>query len=94
MQSSTKGQSLTGWGGTVPTVASLVETTGEDVAVAAVKQAAAGRGVLARGLARSYGDAAQNSGGTVLYATRMDRILSVDVAGATVVVEAGVSLDT
>ncbi|WP_245886477.1 FAD-binding oxidoreductase [Kineococcus xinjiangensis] len=74
-------------------MATLLETTGEEAAVAAVR-GADGRGVLARGLARSYGDAAQNSGGLVLDATGMDRILSVDVPSATVVVEAGVSLDT
>lgn len=50
------------------------------------------RGVLARGLGRSYGDAAQNAGGTVLDLTRLNRIHSVD--GTLVRCDAGVSLDT
>jgi decaprenylphospho-beta-D-ribofuranose 2-oxidase len=50
--------------------------------------------VLARGLGRSYGDAAQNAGGTVLRLTDMDRVLELDVQKGRCTVEAGVSLDT
>jgi decaprenylphospho-beta-D-ribofuranose 2-oxidase len=52
------------------------------------------RGVLARGLGRSYGDSAQNGGGAVLDMTSMDRILSIDATTCLVTTEAGVSLDT
>lgn len=52
------------------------------------------RGVLARGLGRSYGDPAQNSGGLVIDMTALDRIHDVDVDAATVTTDAGVSLDT
>lgn len=49
--------------------------------------------MLARGLGRSYGDAAQNAGGVVIDATGLHRILSIDAEEPGVLVEAGVSLD-
>jgi decaprenylphospho-beta-D-ribofuranose 2-oxidase len=57
-------------------------------------RSASGRGVLARGLGRSYGDPAQNSGGVVIDMTALDRIHRIDDAAGTVTVDAGVSLDT
>ncbi len=84
---------LTGWGRTAPTVATVVPVTSYDDAVAAVTGADR-RGVLARGLGRAYGDAAQNAGGTVLDLTRLARVQKVDADAATVRCDAGVSLDT
>ncbi len=55
-------------------------------------RAADGRGVLARGLGRSYGDAAQNAGGLVLLPFAPDAPLELDSRDGTVRVSAGTSL--
>jgi FAD/FMN-containing dehydrogenase len=83
---------LVGWGRTAPTRATLQPVHDDDEARAAVL-AATGRGVVARGLARSYGDAAQNAGGTVLDMTAATRVLHADLGTGLVDVEAGISLD-
>ena len=78
---------LMGWGRTNPGVADLVEVSAHEVADAV--KGASERGVLVRGLGRSYGDAAQNSGGLVLRLAG-----SADHAETgTVTVPAGVSID-
>jgi decaprenylphospho-beta-D-ribofuranose 2-oxidase len=84
---------LTGWGRTAPTSAHVVRTTDVD-AIATVVREAGDRGVIARGLGRSYGDPSQNAGGVVVDMTALDRIHRVDADAATVEVDAGVSLDT
>lgn len=84
-------QRLTGWGCTSPSVAFVDRPTCDNDVRRMVMQAGE-RGVLARGLGRSYGDAAQNGGGVVLDMTGRGRILSVDVRTGVVTVEAGVSL--
>jgi len=61
--------------------------------VTAVLAGAGRRGVIARGLGRSYGDAAQNAGGDVVLTTAMHRLLDLDVVEGTARVEAGASLD-
>jgi decaprenylphospho-beta-D-ribofuranose 2-oxidase len=52
------------------------------------------RGVLARGLGRSYGDAAQNAGGLVLLMEGLGSVHDVDIASGAVTVDAGVSIET
>ncbi|HEY3609815.1 MAG TPA: FAD-binding oxidoreductase [Pseudonocardiaceae bacterium] len=84
---------LNGWGRTAPTAATVITARTNDDVVDAIRSAGE-RGVVARGLGRSYGDPAQNSGGLVIDMTGMDRIHEVDVAAATVTADAGVSLDT
>lgn len=85
-------QVLTGWGRTSPSAADVVRPRDDDGVRTAVLGAGT-RGVLARGLGRAYGDAAQNAGGRVVDLTTMDRVLDVDLQAGSVVVEAGISLD-
>ncbi len=61
--------------------------------VAEAVRTAGPRGVIARGLGRSYGDPALNSGGLVVDMTAFDRIHAIDPDRAVVDVDAGVSLD-
>jgi decaprenylphospho-beta-D-ribofuranose 2-oxidase len=83
---------LSGWGRTNPSVAT-VHPAGDDAHLVRLVTESGRRGVLARGLGRSYGDAAQNGGGLVVDMTARSRVLSVDAGTALVSVEAGASLD-
>ncbi|MEO5680546.1 MAG: FAD-binding oxidoreductase [Acidimicrobiales bacterium] len=83
---------LTGWGRTAPSAAEVIPVRSDDDVATALK-APPPRGVLARGLARAYGDAAQNAGGEVLDMVGLDRVHSLDLERGVTVVDAGVSLD-
>ncbi len=85
---------LYGWGRTNSSHATLTSIESVSDAVSLLRKADS-RGVTPRGLGRSYGDAAQNGGGTAIDITKMNKIISVDgdAAEPSVVVEAGVSLD-
>ncbi len=86
---------LTGWGRTAPSVAQVLSTPDPEVITKAVVRTAdsGGRGVIARGLGRSYGDNAQNGGGLVIDMTGLNRIHSINADTRLVDVDAGVSLD-
>jgi decaprenylphospho-beta-D-ribofuranose 2-oxidase len=88
---------LTGWGRTAPSVASVLRTPDPEVIAKAVARVAdsggGGRGVIARGLGRSYGDNAQNGGGLVIDMTALNRIHSISAETRIADLDAGVNLD-
>jgi decaprenylphospho-beta-D-ribofuranose 2-oxidase len=83
---------LTGWGRIAPTAARLAAPA-DPAGIAALLRAAPAPGVIARGLGRSYNNAAQNDGGLVIDTTRLDRITGFDRDSGLVTCEAGVSLE-
>ena len=100
LQTSTK--TLTGWGRTAPTTAEVLSTPDIDVIAKAVAQVADSnadkpahlqRGVIARGMGRSYGDPAMNGGGLVIDMQELNKIHNIDPDTAVVDVDAGVTLD-
>jgi decaprenylphospho-beta-D-ribofuranose 2-oxidase len=98
----TQARTLTGWGRTAATTAQVLSTPDVEVIANAVAQVAEQndskpshlrRGVIARGLGRSYGDPAQNAGGLVIDMNALSRIHRIDRDTALVDVDAGVNLD-
>ena len=81
---------LTGWGRTSPSSARVAQVSQNNVA--GLLKDPHHRGVLIRGLGRSYGDAAQNAGGTVLTLEGSAEEAVLDRTAATVTAGAGVSL--
>jgi decaprenylphospho-beta-D-ribofuranose 2-oxidase len=92
-------QRLTGWGRTAPTVAEVLTPVDPKTIIKAVDEVAhqvsggRARGVIARGLGRSYGDNAQNGGGLVIDMSSLNTIHSMSADDAVVDVDAGVNLD-
>jgi len=84
---------LTGWGRIAPTEAELAEPATVAGAARLLENAPAARGVIARGLGRSYNNAAQCAGGMVISTARLNRIIDLDRAAGLATCEAGVSLE-
>ena len=86
---------FTGWGRTAPTVGELATVRvdqGTDELAAVVKSASR-RGVITRGLGRSYGDSAQNSGGLVVQLDGGAHRIVLDAEQGTVTASGAVSID-
>jgi decaprenylphospho-beta-D-ribofuranose 2-oxidase len=81
---------LCGWGRTMPT-RGLVSRPA-DVASVELAFRTQGRGVIPRGLGRSYGDAAQCSGGLTIDTAGLSHIGVLDESAGTITVGGGVSL--
>src|SRR6201987_2071929 len=88
-------QRLTGWSRTAPSVAQVLSPPDPEVIAKAVPHAAdtGGRGVIARGLGRSYGDNAQNGGGLVIDMTALNALPSITADTKVADLDAGVNLD-
>src|SRR5262249_50073727 len=86
---------LMGWARTAPSVAEVLSTPDPGDIVDAVRKVAesGSRGVIARGLGRSYGDNAQNGGGLVVDMSALNKIHSMDRESHVVDVDGGVNLD-
>lgn len=85
-------QQLSGWGRT-PVAECAVYRPESLGALASLVVSDEQPNLIARGLGRSYGDAAINDGGGVILATRLNRMLSFDADTGVVTCEAGVGLD-
>ena len=93
---------LSGWGRTASGLSHVLRPTTPDRVIAAVaavadhnvgKPSHLKRGVVARGLGRSYGDVAQNTGGLVIDMNGLDTIHEIDTETGIIDLDAGVSLD-
>jgi decaprenylphospho-beta-D-ribofuranose 2-oxidase len=83
---------LTGWGRTQPSVATVVTPANEHDVLDILSRAT--KGVIARGLGRSYGDAAQVAGGIVIDGRGLGGIGPIDESTGEVTVGAGTSIES
>jgi decaprenylphospho-beta-D-ribofuranose 2-oxidase len=79
-----------GWGGGDPALVTLV-TPGDLEALCSIVRSDPGTGMIARGMGRSYGDAAQLRNGAVIETTSLKRI-ELDPQAGTVTAQAGATI--
>ncbi len=91
MKRSTSRELVMGWGRAAPTAARVLKPRTPSEIEDLVCSGTAG---IARGLGRSYGDAAQCGGGVVIDCTRLDAIIGFDGSAARLRAQAGVSFDS
>src|SRR5207237_98314 len=84
---------LTGWGRIAPSPAELTEPGSPGEAAALLQAARPSTAMIARGLGRSYNNAAQCDGGVVISTARLNRIIELETATGLATCEAGVSLE-
>lgn len=85
-------QLLTGWGRTAPSRATVYSPEDLELVKLLFEQAPS-RGLIARGMGRSYGDPAQNSGGLVIDLRSLAKLIHFEGQRGIVTAEAGLSLD-
>ncbi len=83
---------LSGWGNTPTSPALVLHPTDTDQLADTLRHVGP-RGIIARGLGRSYGDPAQNAGGQVVDVLAVSGIRHLDVQAGVVTVDAGTTLD-
>jgi decaprenylphospho-beta-D-ribofuranose 2-oxidase len=86
-------RTLNGWGRTASSRSRVLRPrVVDEVPELLASQVRPAKGVIARGAARSYGDAAQNDGGDVLDMTGLDRIISIDAERGAITAQAGATV--
>lgn len=89
MHTRDRGRLIAGWGRNPATLGVVYQPQCE---ADLVDFRAGARGRITRGLGRSYGDAAQNAGGTVVDLTGLNEIVDLDEVSGTITAAAGASL--
>ncbi len=83
-------RSITGWGKTSPSAAQIIDIVSSDNKL---DKGSFKPFIIPRGMGRSYGDAAQSAGGSVLLTSGLNSVIDSDFEKGVITVESGISLD-